>query len=83
MYAGAAAVPLIISGAQDPTPEFRALPINSDLLAYTPYEGVEVTGWPVMTILRGNIIIENGKLIAEKGAGEFLPRPPISPQLSE
>jgi dihydropyrimidinase len=50
---------------------------------YTPYEGIEVRGWPVMTILRGKVIVENGKLIAGKGVGGFLPRPPISPRLDE
>ncbi len=45
---------------------------------YTPYEGIEVTGWPVTTILRGKIIVEAGKLAASKGAGNFLPRPPLN-----
>jgi dihydropyrimidinase len=43
---------------------------------YTPYEGIEVTGWPVTTILRGEVIVENGKLAAGKGAGGFIARPP-------
>lgn len=42
---------------------------------YTPYEGLEVTGWPVTTILRGQIVVDRGKLIGHKGVGEFLPRP--------
>ena len=41
---------------------------------YTPYEGIEVTGWPVTTIVRGQTIVENGRLVAPKGAGTFLPR---------
>jgi dihydropyrimidinase len=43
---------------------------------YTPYEGIEVTGWPVTTILRGEVIVENGKLAAGKGVGGFIARPP-------
>jgi dihydropyrimidinase len=43
---------------------------------YTPYEGIEVTGWPVTTILRGKVIVENGKLAAGKGVGGFIARPP-------
>ena len=27
---------------------------------YTPYEGMQVVGWPVMTILRGQIVAEEG-----------------------
>jgi dihydropyrimidinase len=30
---------------------------------YTPYEGFEVTGWPVMTIVRGKIAVDCGKLV--------------------
>ena len=41
---------------------------------YTPYEGLEVTGWPVLTMLRGTVIVENGKLKVPKGGGGFLPR---------
>jgi len=41
---------------------------------YTPYEGLAVTGWPVMTILRGKVAMENGKVIGEAGGGQFLKR---------
>jgi dihydropyrimidinase len=41
---------------------------------YTPYEGIEVTGWPVTTIVRGQVIVENGALKARKGVGSFLKR---------
>ena len=34
---------------------------------YTPYEGIEVTGWPVTTLVRGKMVVENGVLVAEKG----------------
>ena len=29
---------------------------------YTPYEGFRVTGWPVTTIVRGQVVVENGAL---------------------
>jgi dihydropyrimidinase len=41
---------------------------------YTPYEGLEVTGWPVTTILRGEITFDNGQPVAKKGLGQFLSR---------
>ena len=41
---------------------------------YTPYEGLAVTGWPVMTILRGKIVAEDGKILGEPGDGAFLRR---------
>ena len=31
---------------------------------YSPWEGWQVEGWPVTTILRGKAIVENGKLLA-------------------
>jgi dihydropyrimidinase len=45
---------------------------------YTPYEGLAVTGWPVMTILRGKVVAEEGKVLGEPGDGTFLKRA-ISP----
>ncbi len=41
---------------------------------YILYEGWEVTGWPVLTMLRGNVLVENGKLVAKPGIGKYLPR---------
>ncbi|WP_368413839.1 dihydropyrimidinase [Falsiroseomonas sp.] len=43
---------------------------------YTPYEGLEVTGWPVTTIRRGEVVMQDGKVQAEPGTGRFLPRGP-------
>ena len=39
---------------------------------YTPYEGRDLIGWPVVVISRGEVIVEDGKLHAERGRGEFL-----------
>ena len=41
---------------------------------YTPYEGLEVTGWPVLTMVRGRTIVRDGELVGEKGFGTYLPR---------
>jgi dihydropyrimidinase len=41
---------------------------------YTPYEGLAVTGWPVMTILRGKVVVEQGRILGEPGDGGFLKR---------
>ena len=48
-----------------------------DNMDYTPYEGMEVTGWPTTVIQRGNIVIEDNELKVERGAGEFVPRTTI------
>jgi dihydropyrimidinase len=41
---------------------------------YTPYEGFELQGYPVMTILRGRVIVENGKFCGAPGDGRYLSR---------
>jgi len=40
---------------------------------YTIYEGMEVEGWNVMTIRRGDIVYENGQVVGEKGSGKYIP----------
>ncbi|NFB18586.1 dihydropyrimidinase [Clostridium botulinum] len=44
---------------------------------YTPYEGFELQGYPIMTISRGKIIAKDNKFIGEKGYGQFLKRKKI------
>lgn len=39
---------------------------------YTPYEGFELQGYPVMTLLRGTVIVENGKFTGQAGQGRYL-----------
>jgi dihydropyrimidinase len=41
---------------------------------YTPYEGLEVTGWPVKTIVRGVVVAEDGDIIGAPGFGQFQSR---------
>jgi dihydropyrimidinase len=41
---------------------------------YMPYEGLAATGWPVMTILRGKVVAEEGRILGEPGDGSFLRR---------
>jgi len=47
--------------------------ITADWLAYkcgwSPYEGMTVTGWPVGTIIRGNVVMRDGEL-ADAPVGE-------------
>src|SRR5579872_5100124 len=43
-----------------------------DNMDYTPYQGMRVRGWPVVTISRGEVVVEDGKLVAEPGRGAFL-----------
>lgn len=47
-----------------------------DRTGYTPYEGRELKGWPVTVLSRGEVIVDAGKLSAERGRGQFLARAP-------
>jgi dihydropyrimidinase len=58
----------------------KVVTINNGLMQhvidYTPYEGMEVTGWPVCTIRRGEVVMRDGIVQAEPGSGQFLARGP-------
>ncbi|NLJ81478.1 MAG: amidohydrolase family protein, partial [Firmicutes bacterium] len=41
---------------------------------YSCFNGYEVTGWPLMTMVRGKVVVENGEMIAEPGWGRYIPR---------
>lgn len=43
---------------------------------YTPFEGMEVEGWPETTICRGKVVFENGKPTETVGHGQFIARGP-------
>ena len=49
---------------------------------YTPYEDWKVSGKPWMTMLRGRVLLNDGKLEQQPGSGEFIaagkPIPPIA-----
>ena len=41
---------------------------------YTPYEGLELTGWPVQTWLRGKCVFKNGTFSSTNNNGEYITR---------
>jgi dihydropyrimidinase len=41
---------------------------------YTPYEGMTVKGYPIKTIVNGELLIDNGDLVGKKGKGKFIKR---------
>jgi dihydropyrimidinase len=45
-----------------------------DAMDYTPYEGMELTGWPVTVLTRGERVVDGGRLVAREGQGRFVPR---------
>jgi dihydropyrimidinase len=50
--------------------------ILHDRVGYTPYEGRELTGWPVTVLSRGRVVVQDGRLHAERGTGQFVPCAP-------
>jgi dihydropyrimidinase len=45
-----------------------------DAVDYCPYAGMMLTGWPVTVISLGEVIVDGGELLAERGRGRFLAR---------
>jgi dihydropyrimidinase len=43
-----------------------------EAVGYTPYEGLRLKGWPETVVSRGRVVIEDGKLLAERGSGLFV-----------
>lgn len=41
---------------------------------WSPYVGIKLKGWPVMTIVRGSIVYQDGKIVGKKGYGKYLKR---------
>jgi dihydropyrimidinase len=41
---------------------------------YTPYEGRQLQGYPVLTMLRGRVIVRDGEFVGGSGGGRFLAR---------
>ncbi|GAB2479408.1 dihydropyrimidinase [Comamonas humi] len=70
-------------------PEKQVTITNSMLhhnVDYTPYEGMQVTGWPVTTLVRGQRVWDGGEVVGSAGYGQFLPcgRPDMArPKVSD
>lgn len=46
-------------------------PSNCD---WSIYEGWRFKGWPILTMVRGKVVMEDGKITAEPGYGRYIPR---------
>lgn len=64
----------------------RTIKVSRDMIHSSPgwslWEGMELKGWPVMTVLRGNIVMERAegerraKIMMDKPIGRYIPRKP-------
>jgi dihydropyrimidinase len=63
-------------------PKIRKTLVKEDfhVTDYSPWEGWQVSGWPVLTILRGRVIAERGKLLGSTSDGQLLVRK-LDPQV--
>lgn len=41
---------------------------------FSPYEGMDLVGWPTLTMVRGKIIFDDGEIVGKPGIGEYIPR---------
>ncbi len=48
---------------------------------YNLFEGTEVTGTPELVLLRGQVLVENGELVASPGVGRFVARAKFGQEL--
>jgi dihydropyrimidinase len=56
----------------------KKMKFTSDILPsvadFSAYEGMMLQGWPTLTMLRGNIVAENGDIVNNPGLGEYIAR---------
>ena len=45
-------------------------------IGYNPFEGMDLTGWPVLTVRRGEVAVRDGTWLGRPGQGRFLARRP-------
>lgn len=58
----------------DPSLKKRLALSDLHLEDYSIWEGWPVEGWPVTTVLRGKVVVEGGRLLAEPGYGKLISR---------
>jgi len=42
-------------------------------VGWTPYEGWLLKGWPTVTMVRGQVVMKDGQVIAKEGLAQFVP----------
>jgi dihydropyrimidinase len=47
---------------------------------YTPYAGLQLQGYPVTTISRGEVVMRDGEFVGSAGRGRFVERAPNAAQ---
>jgi dihydropyrimidinase len=68
---GADADLAIIDPEKSRTIDYAQMETNCD---WSPYQGMEMYGFPDCTLSRGSVVAENGRFVGEVGQGRFLKR---------
>jgi dihydropyrimidinase len=58
-------------------PNLKRTVRDEDQLAnarFSIFSGWELTGWPIITIRRGEVVYQDGKILASAGSGQLIPR---------
>src|SRR5437773_3215521 len=58
----------------DPTQRGKVRATDLHETDYTPWEGHDIFAWPVVTILRGKVMVENGQYLGSPRDGRYLKR---------
>jgi dihydropyrimidinase len=58
----------------DPNVKKRLDKSDFHISDYSIWEGFDIEGWPVTTILRGKVVVEDGEFKGVQGGGRFLRR---------
>lgn len=45
---------------------------------YSIYDGITTEGYPILTVSRGEIVMQDGNFVGRRGRGRFIPRPAAS-----
>jgi len=64
----------IVDLGKEETVTHNILNSSSD---FSIYEGWHLKGWPVLTMVRGNVVMRDGEVIGEKGFGKYIRRNPV------
>jgi len=55
----------------------KRVKVTNDILHngvdYTVWEGFWLTGWPILTMLRGNVVMREGEILGKAGCGRYIP----------
>ena len=62
---------VIFDSKRDVTIQHKDMHSKAD---YEPHEGFKVTGWPTQVLSRGEVVVENGKVLGQAGRGKLLKR---------